>query len=69
MTIEEITKTQCTGCCACMNICNKNAITMVADDEGFVFPKINAEKCSICGKCYAICPGKDDNVHVESKKG
>ena len=69
MTIEEITKTQCTGCCACMNICNKNAITMVADDEGFVFPKINAGKCIICGKCYAICPGKDDNVHVESKKG
>lgn len=69
MTIEEIPKIKCTGCCACMNICNKNAISMVADNEGFVFPKINVEKCIGCGKCYAICPGKNDNTHDESKKG
>ena len=29
---------------------------MVSDEEGFLVPKINTEKCSDCGKCDAACP-------------
>lgn len=31
-------KKQCIGCGACENICPKNAIFMVADEFGFIYP-------------------------------
>lgn len=48
-------KKECCGCTACMNICPKNAIEMVEDEEGFKYPIINKEKCIECGKCKKIC--------------
>ena len=49
-------KAECSGCTACMNICPKNAIKMVYDEEGFKYPSIDKEKCINCGTCYKICP-------------
>lgn len=46
----------CTGCMACYNICNKNAITMTPDIEGFLRPQINKNKCIGCNLCKRICP-------------
>ena len=54
-------KNECSGCTACMNICPKNAIKMVEDDEGFKYPKIDEEKCIQCGACYKICPNIKKN--------
>ena len=52
-----ITKKQdCCGCTACSNVCSKNAIKMVADAEGFLYPKINADLCNNCGLCEKVCP-------------
>ena len=48
-------KINCTGCTACYNICPHNAIQMVADSEGFKFPKIDGEKCTDCGLCKKVC--------------
>lgn len=48
-------KEQCCGCTACENICPKQAITMENDEEGFLYPKINIEKCVECGLCKHIC--------------
>lgn len=45
----------CCGCAACENTCSKNAIEMVADDEGFEFPVINEELCVSCGACVRAC--------------
>lgn len=45
----------CCGCGACKNICPKNAITMKADREGFLFPDINSELCVECGLCSKVC--------------
>ena len=50
-----VEKEYCTGCGACYNICPKNAITMVENDEGFLYPTINS-KCVECGLCKKICP-------------
>lgn len=59
----------CTGCSACANICNHNAITMVADEEGFLQPKINQERCIECSLCVKACPILHSNVQeVELKK-
>lgn len=49
-------KNKCTGCAACEQKCPTNAITMVADEEGFFYPEINDKKCIHCNLCTKICP-------------
>lgn len=45
----------CTGCMACMNMCNSNAIEMKMDEKGFWYPYINQKLCTNCGMCVNIC--------------
>ena len=54
--IEIKDKKYCCGCTACANICPKNAIKMQADNEGFLYPNINMEKCINCHMCEKVCP-------------
>lgn len=49
-------KFHCTGCGACASSCVANAIIMVRDNEGFLQPKINVDKCRACGLCQKRCP-------------
>ena len=49
-------KSRCTGCGACFNRCAKGAISMVPDEEGFAYPKVDAGKCVGCGLCQKACP-------------
>ena len=49
-------KEECCGCTACMSICPVDAIEMVADNEGFLYPKVDKKKCIDCGKCKKACP-------------
>lgn len=49
-------KSDCCGCTACYNKCPQNAIEMVEDEEGFLYPKVNEEKCIKCGLCKKVCP-------------
>lgn len=47
---------KCTGCEACVNICDFKAIEMSSEDvEGFRYPVVN-QNCIDCGKCRNICP-------------
>lgn len=54
--IEICDRTLCTGCCACMNICGKKAISMKLDALGFEYPFIDESLCVDCGLCSKICP-------------
>lgn len=54
--VSRETVPNCTGCSACQNACNLDAIEMVADKEGFVYPRVDSEKCIRCGKCVKSCP-------------
>lgn len=63
MYLKSSNKSECSGCTACMNICPKNAIKMIYDEEGFKYPIIDKEKCINCGRCYKICP----NVKKDEK--
>ena len=36
-------KSQCCGCGACVQVCSKNAIKMQEDDEGFLYPMVEAD--------------------------
>lgn len=48
-------KNQCCGCTACMNVCPKGAISMVADSSGFEYPQIDKTLCIDCGLCKSVC--------------
>ena len=49
-------KINCCGCAACASVCAKQAITMLSDSEGFLYPSINKELCANCGLCETVCP-------------
>lgn len=49
-------KKQCTGCCACVNVCRQACISMSEAEDGFFYPIIDEEKCIGCGACEKICP-------------
>ena len=51
-------KEECCGCTACYASCIKEAISMVADEEGFLYPHIDESKCVRCFKCLRVCPMK-----------
>ncbi len=41
---------------ACVNSCNKGAISIIQDKEGFYRPLINTDNCVNCGLCAKTCP-------------
>ena len=51
-------KEECCGYTACYAICPKDAISMVEDEEGFVYPQIEESKCVRCRMCLTVCPFK-----------
>ena len=53
-------KSKCTGCFACYNICPKNAIEMIEDENGFLYPEIDNKKCINCGLCKKVCPSLNE---------
>lgn len=46
----------CTGCTACMSICQHKAISMEKDIYGFSYPHVDETLCIDCGLCKKICP-------------
>lgn len=49
-------KEDCCGCSACANICPRQCITLTADEEGFLYPKVDESKCIKCHLCSSVCP-------------
>ena len=48
-------KRDCCGCGACKNVCPREAISMAADADGFLYPQIDAQLCVECGACQKVC--------------
>lgn len=58
ITIKE--KVNCCGCGACQNVCPKQCISMIEDDEGFLYPIVDSNSCINCNVCDKVCPfGKE----------
>jgi len=55
-TIEILDIKDCCGCSSCAQKCPKGAITMVENNEGFLYPKLDKNKCIKCGLCSKACP-------------
>lgn len=49
---------ECCGCTACFATCPKDAILMQEDEEGFLYPVVDAAKCVRCYKCISVCAFK-----------
>lgn len=52
-------KEKCCGCYSCFSICPKNAIEMIEDDTGFVYPFVDENKCIGCQLCIKVCVFKN----------
>lgn len=61
--INKIGLSECTGCYACYNVCQYDAITMVMTADGFYKPHITEEKCIECGMCAKKCPVLDTDYN------
>lgn len=46
----------CTGCTACQSSCPVEAIEMVKNAKGFLYPEINQKICIDCARCKNVCP-------------
>ena len=54
--MEIVSKARCSGCHACYNVCPKEAITMISDENGFKYPQIDENLCIHCNLCKKVCP-------------
>ncbi len=48
-------RSNCFGCYACYEICPAGSIAMRPDEEGFLYPVVDAEKCNRCWQCISVC--------------
>ena len=58
-------KKDCCGCAACVQRCPKQCISLKTDEEGFLYPKVNADLCIDCGLCEKVCPVINQNANRE----
>ncbi len=53
----------CTGCALCSNVCPRDTIRMVFNEEGFLVPHVDIGNCINCGLCDKECPAQP--AHME----
>lgn len=54
--IDIVRKEDCVGCNACVQRCPKTCISMEADEQGFLYPKVDLDRCIDCHLCEKVCP-------------
>lgn len=64
--VSEKKKEECCGCSACAQACPKNAISMVEDEKGFLYPSIDMKLCVNCGICDRVCGFTVDYAQFDS---
>ena len=56
--IQIIDKHNCCGCSSCAQKCPKQCISMLEDEEGFLYPVVSSERCIRCYRCLSVCDFK-----------
>lgn len=52
-----------------MDVCPKNAITMSADEKGFLYPLVNTDECVHCGLCDKNCAMANEKDISDNVRG
>ena len=65
--ISDKNKKDCCGCTACVSVCPKNCIKMVADKEGFFYPVVNSSLCINCDLCEQVCPVITHSINADER--
>lgn len=66
--IEITDKQLCCGCSACVSVCPKNCISLVEDEEGFLYPKVDKTNCINCNLCESVCQFvRTSDKHIPKK--
>lgn len=55
----------CTGCSACLQKCPKQCISMIANEEGFLYPQVDSNQCIHCNLCEKVCPILNKNEYKQ----
>lgn len=55
----------CCGCGLCVYSCKFQAVCLKEDEEGFLYPWIDKNKCVNCGICQKMCPAINNNLSTE----
>lgn len=58
----------CSGCSNCANKCPQKCIKMVPDEKGFLYPKVDENKCVNCLMCQKVCPTYSEELKRETPK-
>lgn len=66
--VDGMLEDYCYGCRACEQLCPTNAITMIQNNEGFLVPYVDKEKCIKCKLCISRCPHYNINNLKSTKK-
>ena len=53
---------ECTGCGACVEVCERSAISLEKLDDGFYYPVVNVNHCVKCLKCSKVCPVRNNTI-------
>jgi coenzyme F420-reducing hydrogenase beta subunit len=59
-------KEDCCGCSACASVCPRDAIRMIPDDLGFLYPTIDRERCIDCSLCHNVCSFNTDYLKKDN---
>lgn len=57
---------QCCGCTACSSVCSHDAITMISDSMGFLYPHVDENLCVDCGLCRNVCQFSSKYSHYQN---
>ena len=55
-------ESDCYGCRACEQVCPRNAISIIPNIDGFLYPVVNFDKCIGCNLCKKVCPVENQNL-------
>lgn len=61
-------KYTCTGCLACVDSCNKQAVVMNKGDDGHFYVEVDSGKCVGCLRCEKVCTSIHQGDYGTSEK-
>lgn len=64
--LSKVPQSKCTGCFLCQDICNKDAIKLALDENGYYKPLVDESACVDCGLCSKRCPAINDQRPLQS---